>query len=173
MYNTQARAIPLYYCCDSPFNKLLNKYPFDKITIDLIVRTAGVGRATWFRHFSSKQEAIVYKLKLLWYRWCTDNNVNEWRKFDTDNVEPFLLFFYTYRDIHMLLYKAGLKSCVYEGFYEIMSEGYRSEKTGNYHAGFFAYGLFGFISEWIAGGYNENIEQMISIFKNKIIKYKF
>lgn len=158
-------------CMADALIKLLDKYPFDKITIDLVVCTAGVGRATWFRHFSSKQEAVVYKLKLLWYRWCADNEINEWRKFDPDNVEPFIMFFYTYKDIHRLLYKSGLMSCIYDAFYTVMSEGYHVEKAGNYHTGFFAHGLFGLISEWIAGDYKDNPEQIIFIFKNEIIKY--
>lgn len=41
---------------------LLRNYPLGKLSVQKITDTAGVSRITWFRSFSSKQEALTYKI---------------------------------------------------------------------------------------------------------------
>ena len=43
---------------------LIKEKPLEKISIDEIVKKAGVGRATYFRAFNSKNEAITFKFIL-------------------------------------------------------------------------------------------------------------
>ena len=38
--------------------KLMNEMPFEKITVSDIVLEAGVGRASFYRHFDSKEAVI-------------------------------------------------------------------------------------------------------------------
>ena len=40
--------------------KLMNEYSFEKITVTDIVNKAGVGRATFYRHFKTKEDVLVY-----------------------------------------------------------------------------------------------------------------
>lgn len=40
--------------------KLMKDYPFDEIGITDVARKAGVGRATFYRHFRSKNDVILY-----------------------------------------------------------------------------------------------------------------
>lgn len=49
--------------------QLMENTPIDKITIQEITDLAGVGRMTYFRHFSSKTDVLSFKLQLLWKIW--------------------------------------------------------------------------------------------------------
>lgn len=40
--------------------RLMGEYEFDKISITDIVKKAGVGRATFYRHYKSKEDVIFY-----------------------------------------------------------------------------------------------------------------
>lgn len=40
--------------------KLMSQYAYEKISVTEIVKKAGVGRATFYRYFKSKEEVIVY-----------------------------------------------------------------------------------------------------------------
>ena len=40
--------------------KLMDSYEFDKISVSLIAEKAGVGRATFYRYFKSKEDVIIF-----------------------------------------------------------------------------------------------------------------
>lgn len=40
--------------------KLMKEYNYDKISVTDIVKKAGVGRATFYRYFKSKEDVILY-----------------------------------------------------------------------------------------------------------------
>lgn len=54
---------------------LIKERPIEKISIDEIVKKAGVGRATYFRTFNSKKEAITFKFIKMWEQYCELNDV--------------------------------------------------------------------------------------------------
>jgi len=40
------------------FNQLLHLYPFEKITIQMIIQQAGISKATFYRYFKDKQDVL-------------------------------------------------------------------------------------------------------------------
>lgn len=137
--------------------------PFDKITVDEIVETSGVGRATYFRHFSSKQELLTYKIVRHWEINSEQRNMTERHKFDINNAVDFFEINYLNKDVLDIIYSTGLQSTLLDAFYKIMI----SEKSENtleqYHERFYSYGLFGALDEWIRNGYKETPQQMAEI----------
>ena len=53
-------------CMPDALLKLMSEKSFSQITINEISQTAGVNRSTWFRNFTSKEEAVTYKYIRLW-----------------------------------------------------------------------------------------------------------
>lgn len=49
-----------------------------------------------------------------------------------------------------------------------MTPQYGSDASGCYEAGFFTYGLFGFLDEWIKRGFQETPEELTELFRNMI-----
>ena len=47
------------------FNRLISKYSFEKISVNMIVQEAHVSRATFYRHFKDKYEVMNYNYKRL------------------------------------------------------------------------------------------------------------
>ncbi len=54
--------------------KLMNEYAYEKITVTDIVNKAGVGRATFYRHFKTKEDVFVY-----FFNHTTKNFIEEQR----------------------------------------------------------------------------------------------
>ncbi len=45
------------------FNVLSRKYQLDKITVNMIVETAGISKSTFYRHFFDKYDVMNYNYK--------------------------------------------------------------------------------------------------------------
>ena len=67
-------------CLADALIKLLESKPVEKITIPEIAGLAGVGRTTYFRNFSSKEEVLSFKLIILWERWTEEKSIEKYRK---------------------------------------------------------------------------------------------
>lgn len=97
--------------------RLMALKPFDKITIQEIVEQAQVGRATYFRNFSSKHEVITYKLIRLWTRWAEEHQFKDEDRYSLGKAEHFSAFNASIRDLHQRIYAAGPQATIYDAFY--------------------------------------------------------
>ena len=61
-------------CMADALIMLMKKKSVEKISAQEITDLAGVGRATWFRNFSSKNDALSFKLVKLWERWMSEHH---------------------------------------------------------------------------------------------------
>ncbi len=143
---------------------LMRSKPFEKITVQDITDNAGVGRATWFRHFTTKNEALTYKLMRLWGRWATDHNLSSIKRYSIEHAETFFYFCYDIRDTMRLIFSAQLQSVIYEAFYNIMKRQYDGTPSESYKSRFYSYGLFGLLDEWIKRDYAETPAEMTKIY---------
>ena len=55
-------------CLSDALIRLMREKKIEKISVKEIADTAGVGRATWFRNYTSKSEALTFKLVQVWNR---------------------------------------------------------------------------------------------------------
>lgn len=147
-------------CLADALIKLLRKKPLNKISVPEIAETAQVGRTTYFRNFSSKQEAITFKLVKLWERWTNDHNIIERKNFSAENGLTFFEFNYSIKDLLSLFYERGLQSAVYDAFYSIMVSQNEENVLECYRGLFYSYGLFGLLDGWIKRGFRETPEEM-------------
>lgn len=152
-------------CMADAVIKLLATKPIEKITIPEIVETAGVGRTTWFRHFTAKSEAITYKFIRLWECWTDEHNVSVKTEFTIDNAETFFAYNYRIRHILDVVYRAGMQSAIYDAFYVIMQPSDRNAPIEVYKQRFYAYGLYGLLDAWVKRGYNESPQEMAEMVK--------
>lgn len=142
---------------------LMREKPFDKISILEITEKAGVGRATWFRHFSSKSDAVTFKLVCLWEKWCESHQLQAHCQYTLDNALDFFSFNYSIRQLYRQLYDADLQPAIYNAFSQIMMPQRPEEELECYRNRFYSYGLFGMMDEWIRRDYQESPEEMVAI----------
>lgn len=155
-------------CMADALIRLMQKKPVEKISAGEIAEEAGVGRATWFRHFESKQSALTYKLVKLWMCYAESHDIKEHSRYSIENARDFFEFNYGIRDLFETIYAAGMRAAVYEAFYEIMRPQYGATVDECYTSRFYSYGLFGLLDEWISRGYYETPEEMTALFLRTI-----
>ena len=156
-------------CLSDALIQLMREKDFEKISIKEIADTAGVGRATWFRNYTSKNEALTFKFVQVWNRWADEHAIAVRDRFDLANAKNFFQFNYEIKHILEIVYTSNMQSAIYDAFYQVMMPQYGANAKECYQARFYSYGLFGLLDEWIKRGFKESLEEMV-IFFYQIIK---
>lgn len=156
-------------CLSDALIQLMREKDFEKISIKEIADTAGVGRATWFRNYTSKNEALTFKFVQVWNRWADEHAIAVRDRFDLANAKNFFQFNYEIKHILEIVYTSNMQSAIYDAFYQVMMPQYGANAEECYQARFYSYGLFGLLDEWIKRGFKESVEEMV-IFFYQIIK---
>ena len=156
-------------CLSDALIQLMREKDFEKISMKEIADTAGVGRATWFRNYTSKNEALTFKFVQVWKRWADEHAIAVRDRFDLANAKNFFQFNYEIKHILEIVYTSNMQSAIYDAFYKVMMPQYGANAKECYQARFYSYGLFGLLDEWIKRGFKESVEEMV-IFFYQIIK---
>ena len=156
-------------CLSDALIQLMREKDFEKISIKEIADTAGVGRATWFRNYTSKNEALTFKFVQVWNRWADEHAIAVRDRFDLANAKNFFQFNYEIKHILEIVYTSNMQAAIYDAFYQVMMPQYGANAKECYQARFYSYGLFGLLDEWIKRGFKESVEEMV-IFFYQIIK---
>ena len=153
-------------CLADALIQLMETKPIEKITIPEIAALAGVGRTTYFRNFSSKEEMLTFKLIQLWERWAEEHSVKVRRRYTPDNALTFFQFNYSIRPLLTLMYRRGLQPALYSAFHAHMMPQQGATPRDCYEIGFHSYGLFGLLDAWILRDFRETPEEMTDLVKD-------
>ena len=156
-------------CIADAILELLKTNPLDKISIIEITSKAGVGRATYFRNFSSKQEAITYKIISLWYQWCEKRSISHKVRYTIDTAADFFEFSYNYKVLYKLLYNNNLQTTIYDAFYDVIMKQERSSPEEYYKSRFLSYGVYGIVDEWVKRDFEEKPNKIAVILHKTIV----
>lgn len=63
------------------FRELCKTVPFDKITVEKVVKCSGVSKATFYRHFKDKYDVLNYNSKEIAERIIGERPCKDWREF--------------------------------------------------------------------------------------------
>lgn len=170
MSKTVKTTIFLKECMADALIKLLKTTPFEKITVAQITELAGVGRTTWFRNFSSKTDALVFKRMRLWEKWADEHDVAVRDRYTPDNRRTFFEFQYAVRENTTVLYKAGLQSVIYQAFYQVMEPKSGANAIESYESWYYFYALCGLVDEWCRRDFYETPEEIMEIYQEILNK---
>ena len=148
--------------------RLLKKYPLNEIEIKQICDTSGYHRASWFRAFRSKSEAVTYHMVRLWQQYCDKHGVTVRDDFRIDNAEAFFQYNYEIRDILRLLYYRGLMPELAASFTAILHDRHTEDPAHAYKGAMFAFSLYGILREWIIRDFDQPPEAMARIVRDTI-----
>lgn len=142
--------------------RLMEDTPIDKITIQEITDLAGVGRMTYFRHFHSKTDVLVFKLEQLWEGWWEEHPCI-YKIGCYEHALWFFSFWYSIRQLLSLLYRQKQDDVLLQVFlsYAALIEGGPGREQ--YREMFFAYGLLGIVMKWIATGFKETPDALAAL----------
>ena len=154
-------------CMADALIKLMKTTPVNKIAAKDITDAAGVGRATWFRNFNSKEEAISYKFTRLWECWLEESKPEYQDLSDQDKTIVLFEFIYSVRDLIALIYEQKMQFCLYPMYQKILiPDGIKTVRE-RYAIRFMAYGMTGFVEEWILRKFQETPEDIIHILNEQ------
>ena len=145
------------------FQSLLEKHPFDKITIRMITDQAGLIRPTFYNHFQDKYELLSYiYLHELFADITKGVNYDNWyerlegflvnmlkdKRFYSNTLKSNEKIFehYLFRSMHKLFIRF---------FYHAVAITRKRSDKAKFFADFYSHGYCGIIIDWATGGMRE------------------
>ncbi|HEL1906873.1 TPA: TetR/AcrR family transcriptional regulator [Streptococcus suis] len=158
-------------CLADALIQLMFYKAYEDIKINEICETAGIGRATFYRHFGSKankQELIIYKVKTEWQNY-QQNHIEE---VHIDRGKALFQFIYENRKLFRLLHQHKLVSIIMVVIENFMIDGEFYDKKTSYLMSYFTYGYFGLIYQWIKYDFDESPEEVMKHINDILFKSK-
>ena len=155
-------------CMAAAVMKLLEQWPLDKIQVKQICDASGYHRASWFRSFHSKSEAVTYHMVRLWQLYCERHGLEGYNDWVIDNAEAWFQYNYEIRDTLRLLYRRGLMKELANSFTATLHDHYIAAPVRAYHTAMFSFSLYGILREWIIRDFDQPPEVMARIVRDTI-----
>ena len=143
--------------------KLMEITTFEEIKINYIAKLAMVSRASFYRNFADKEDVIQQYLIHLIKEW--ELKVKLEKREDADWIENLFGLYKNYSEVYTLLYKSNLSHLVLDNIKAVCGPKTEQDNLQAYFNSWLAYGLFGWINEWIARGMKESPESMAKLIK--------
>lgn len=138
---------------------LIKTKEFSDISISELVNKAGVGRASFYRKYTCKEDVLSQYITEKLEQWKND--------FDANPVGDFTVslfnYFYENKEIYLLLYKANLSNILYESIRIASGINSQSNNILTYEVATFAGTLFGLTDEWMRNGMLETPQELYCI----------
>ena len=143
---------------------LLKEKPLSDISISELTSRAGIGRVSFYRNYQSKEDILKEE---------SDRLIKEWGKLYESNPEsapetlfPSLFDFYRdHRDFYTTLYNAGMSFVMMETIIGTIQITPEMQNLEAYMKSFWAYGIYGWMLEWIKRGMKESGKELLTLFK--------
>lgn len=139
-----------------------------KVTIDELAAQAGVGRATYFRNFSSKEELIGAYLVRRWRAYEKEHHLKRLAFSDPERALRYFEFCLSLRTENDLMIEQGYTDAILAAFKAIVSD---TDMGGeeSYEATFLAYGLYGLFVTWARRGWEETPQEMAALVSGHLL----
>lgn len=144
---------------------MLESKNINDISISELTSTAEIGRVSFYRNYQSKEDVLQQEADRLLAEWG-----NLFVSLPSDEYNSFFLslfdFFQNNKDFFTALYQADLSYIIIN---TIVATAEISPQTSNLQAylkSFWAYGVYGWIIEWLKRGMQESSQELLSLFKN-------
>ncbi|MGO4928694.1 TetR/AcrR family transcriptional regulator [Fundicoccus sp. Sow4_D5] len=145
--------------------ELLKEKAIDEISISELTKKAQVGRVSFYRNYQTKEDILKEE---------SDRLINEWGKLYESNPDsspqtlfPSLFDFYKqHKDFYTILYHAGMSTIIQETIIRTIQITPEMENIEAYIKSFWAYGIYGWLIEWMKRGMPESGDELYQLFKN-------
>ncbi|MBQ8921610.1 MAG: TetR/AcrR family transcriptional regulator C-terminal domain-containing protein [Oscillospiraceae bacterium] len=148
--------------------KLMKKKSIEKITVDELCETGGIGRATYFRNFKSKDGILTAYIIMKWRKYEKAHKLKEHSLSDIYRVERYFEFCYSMRKINDLIIAQGHHGAILSAYEVIVTDSDTNKVVDNYESYYMAYGLFGILMKWAKNGYKETPQELAEIVVDRI-----
>lgn len=141
----------------------LKKEDINDISISDLCELAGVGRASFYRNYESKEDVLIQYSRQLIIDWG--------KQFENDPNSSFFnvfgsLFHHIKKnaEFYTILEKQNMSYLLLDAIKNKTNLSKDDPNIDAYGKAFFAYGLYGWISEWIQRGMKESPDEINALF---------
>lgn len=142
---------------------LLKEKPLSEISVNELTSRAEIGRVSFYRNYESKEDILKEE---------SDRLIREWGRLYESNPEsapetlfPSLFDFYRdHKDFYTTLYHAGMSSIMMDTIVGTIRITPEMQNLEAYMKSFWAYGIYGWMLEWIKRGMQENGKELLTLF---------
>ena len=150
---------------------LLRTKPIGEVSISELCAAAGVGRASFYRNFESKEAVLQRKDEALLRQWQKDYDAAAARALAEgrapENLMASLLLFYKKnQDFYTLVYQNNSRILL-DTILKICGSQAADPNAAAYTKAFVAYGIYGAVSEWIGRGMTESAEALAILMQQE------
>lgn len=147
--------------------KMMESEDINSIVIGTLTDNAGVGRASFYRNYESKEDVLRQGAHNLMMDWAKEFETNP----DSTPYNVFESLFNHLKEnsrFYTALYKANLSYIMLDTIKEKI--GITPDMTNEkaYGSSFLAYGIFGLVSEWINRGMPESGAELNRMLGQKL-----
>ena len=138
----------------------MKEKPFAEISIQELCDRAGVGRSSFYRYYTSKEEVMISLLLHEWYAWRRAEGAKDYSIISHESARSFIRHVFATRELFELIHQNGL-----DRLFPVIVESNESMKKNKNHymVAFFCYGVFGILRDWYMGGCVESEEDLIAV----------
>lgn len=144
--------------------ELLNEKPIADISISELTQRAQIGRVSFYRNYQSKEDIL---------REESDRLIKEWgHRYETnpesspETLFPSLFDFYKeHKEFYTIIFQSGMTSIMLETILDTIQVTEEMSNLEAYMKSFWAYGIYGWMIEWINRGMPESGSDLLSLFK--------
>lgn len=146
--------------------KLLEEKPIGEISISELCDFAGIGRASFYRNFESKEDILRRYIHKIFKEWTDEADKKENRPLN-ESLGLLFAHFEKHKDFYSLLNERNLIYLLKDVVIRLCGPRPEHCKEEAYASAYFAYSLYGWIEVWFQRGMQESAEDIAGMFRNQ------
>lgn len=143
---------------------LLKEKNINDISISELVNKAQVGRASFYRNYTCKEDILKNYLDKIFEEWTGDRQENT-NDLLSEQLRRMILHFEKNRSFYELLNQRGLIYLLKDTIISKLGLNPEDKKSEAYMKAFVAYALYGWIETWFQRGMKESANEIGELFK--------
>ena len=152
-YNEQRNAQVRKQILDALIS-MMKTQDYHSIGVSAIVETAHVGRASFYRNYTSKEDVLRQEAETVINEWSSDPQ-NSGSSSPVDFLESLFTHFRENKELCMALYVAGMSDILLDIIVKKIGIDPSMTNEEAYAKSSLAYMIFGWVNEWIKRGMEE------------------
>ena len=145
---------------------LLKDKPIGDISISELCDFAGIGRASFYRNFESKEDILRGYIKKISKEWTDEVDKIESRPL-SELLGLLFAHFEKYTDFYSLINERDLTYLLKDVIIGLFGPKPENCKEEAYARAYFVYALYGWIEVWFQRGMQESAEEIAGMFKRQ------
>lgn len=153
--------------------ELLGEKPYADISISEITDRADVGRATYYRHFTTKDDILIYKFSTIFNHGLTPE-----KPFHQHTRADMATYFERYfdnlaanKDVLTRVYAAGLDFLLFMYMYRITVSAAEGSVVDRYRVALHSASTFAIVDQWITSGFAQSPKELTDMLTNQLFRH--